>query len=504
MSDSLLDLLRPHISSSSPDHADLSSANTVVSKYLSRLPKLDLNALQTSEPQSLAQASHSNLLALQALASRSTKSLISSSDHLSKLGNALPSVATYATGIRDGVGNLDKQAVTFSEKYSRSADTPSQILERRKRALLLARNAERVGDMLELPTLLSSAVNSAATGASGPNTSGSALSTTTTYNAALDLQGHVKRLAALHPESEVVQSIGVAASGAMREMTVSLIHTLRSPNLKLAGGMRTIGWLRRVAPGLVSEVQANPDTRNSALVGTGEEEGSLGALFLVCRLANLENTLDALEPLRVLADQETQSRKASKAAVSGHQTERYLKRFIELFREQSFNIVSMFRSIFPAEEEANQDQDLGLDFNKMGLGNGRQTDAIQDQAETLPSAMSTFTLHLVSSILLPTLHDYLPNISDRSARESLLTQALYCAGSLGRLGGDFSLLLVDLYDDNESNDSDDDENAHDDKIAEWVEVMKKHRIQAARLESLASTSTGFGSLKAQARDAVAA
>lgn len=66
MSDSLYDVLRPHFDSSSlannvtiPQPSD-----PVTAKYLSRLPKLDLAALQTSEPQSLAQSSHSTLLAL--------------------------------------------------------------------------------------------------------------------------------------------------------------------------------------------------------------------------------------------------------------------------------------------------------------------------------------------------------------------------------------------------------------------------------------------------------
>ena len=499
MSDPLLDLLRSRVAAQSGDATDPLTSNAVTSKYLSRLPKLDLNALQTSEAQSLAQASHSNLLAIQALSSRSVKTLISSSEHLSKLATSLPLIATYAKAIRNGVGKLDGQAVAFSEKYSRSADTPSEVLERRKRALLLSRNAERVGDMLELPTLLSSAVHSAAASvsnsASGSSTS--ALSTTTTYNAALDLQSHIKRLTALHPGLELVQEIGSEATQAMREMAASLIQTLKAPNLKLAGGMRTIGWLRRVAPELVSTTYTTSGSGDSALLGASEEEGSLGAIFLICRLANLLNTLDALEPLRDLADQETKSRKSGRNEATGHQTERYLKRFLELFREQSFGILSMFRSIFPAEEASTNDGDLGLDFNKMGLGSAKVSGSSQNKVDRLPSAVSTFPLHLVSHVLMPTLRDYLPNISDKSAKESLLTQVLYCAGSLGRLGGDFSILLADLYvtDGFHASVVEDDDTG----ILEWVEIMQKHRIQAARLESLA----GSGNMRSKPREVVA-
>ena len=66
---------------------------------------------------------------------------------------------------------------------------------------------------------------------------------------------------------------------------------------------------------------------------------------------------------------------------------------------------------------------------------------------------------------------------DKSSRESLLTQVLYCAGSLGRLGGDFSFLLAELEESVEEEE--------EDTGGEWVEVMRKHRVLAGKLESLA-------------------
>jgi hypothetical protein len=180
--------------------------------------------------------------------------------------------------------------------------------------------------------------------------------------------------------------------------------------------------------------------------------------------------LEALEPLRELADQEiTQNqavpfKKGSNAAWSGgQQTERYLKRYIEIFREQTFAIISMFRSIFPPAA----DHDL----------RGVAVVAVGDPLQPLPSALSTFPLHLVD-MLLETLKTYLPNVQDRSSRDSLLTQVLYCAGSLGRLGGDFSMILAFL------------EEGDEDGEEEWVEVIKKHRILASRLESMVGPRDG--------------
>lgn len=89
-------------------------------------------------------------------------------------------------------------------------------------------------------------------------------------------------------------------------------------------------------------------------------------------------------------------------------------------------------------------------------------------------------MHLVD-LVMDALKTYMPNVRDRSARESLLTQVSYCAGSLGRLGGDFSLMLAtleDIDDDNETSPGDDTE--------EWIEMIRRHRIQSSRLEILAS------------------
>lgn len=88
-----------------------------------------------------------------------------------------------------------------------------------------------------------------------------------------------------------------------------------------------------------------------------------------------------------------------------------------------------------------------------------------------------------------TLSQYLPNVRDRSSRESLLTQVLYCAGSLGRLGVDFSFMLAVLAQqrEDERGRRSDEEGRDDDEEEEeeeWVEVMRKHRVLAGKLELL--------------------
>jgi hypothetical protein len=100
--------------------------------------------------------------------------------------------------------------------------------------------------------------------------------------------------------------------------------------------------------------------------------------------------------------------------------------------------------------------------------------AEEDPLIPLPSALGTFPLTLVG-MLEEALRKYLPNVRDRSSRDSLLTQVLYCAGSLGRLGGDFSMMLAFL------NEVDGTEEVEENS-EEWVEVIRKHRVLAGRLE----------------------
>jgi hypothetical protein len=367
-----------------------------------------------------------------------------------------------AQQLRDAIPKLDEEAVGFSTKYSKITDNAA--LERRKKAMQLSRNVDRLSDILELPSLLSAAVSAASVN-SGTGAS------STTYSSALDLHAHIKRLQTLYPESPLIQDVASQAEDAMKDMTSNLITGLRAQNLRLAAGMRTVGWLRRVAPDLEM-------LQSDGAAGTGE--GALGAIFLVCRLAHLVSTLEALDPLRELADQETQRRVGGKGKSDtttwsgGQQTDRYLKRYIEIFREQSFAIVSLYKNIFGSEQSESELASSGLrGADAKAKSKHAHSD---DPLQRLPPALATFPMHLVQ-LLTDTMRTYLPNVRDRSSRESLLTQLLYCAASLGRLGGDFGMILTELSGDDD---------AEEDVTYEWEEVMRKHRALAGRLEQLTS------------------
>jgi conserved oligomeric Golgi complex subunit 8 len=492
MADPIFEILLPYFEAQNAVAPHPADPTTTL--YLNRLTTLSLSSLTKTEPQALLQTHQSLIRSLQDLSKRSYKPIIQSSDHLSSVRHTLPRVGLITAELNDGLPKLESEAARFADKYSRSAENP--ILDRRRKAMLLSRNVDRVSDILDLPGLLSSAIATATTSVQASGTGPA--STSSSYASALDLHAHIKRLQALYPQLDLVKSIGVQAEEEMKSMTTNLISSLQSQGIKLAAAMRTIGWLRRVAPELDTSWTASG--RNSL----GVNEGALGAIFLVCRLKNLLDMLEALEPLRELADQET-SRRLSSSNIQdrskpsdsekwsgGQQTERYLKRYIEIFREQSFAMISMYKSIFPSALPAPgsspiEQEALSANLQAPKLKSLRGQNQLPSQSQPndllqpIPSALATFPAHLLS-LLSDTLKEYLPNIKDRASRDSLLTQILYCAGSLGRLGGDFSLMLALLGEDVESEESAEDS----DEEPEWVEIMKKHRIQASRLELLAS------------------
>ncbi|GAB7337809.1 hypothetical protein MBLNU457_4217t1 [Dothideomycetes sp. NU457] len=492
MADSLFELLTSYIDNDTgAQNARPSLADQTTQHYLSRLTTLSLEALKNTEPASLSQASQSSLRGLQALSKRSHRSVISATDHLGNLSSLLPLLDKQSSELKNDIPVLETAANDFAIKYDRV--TENVVLERRKRAMLLNRNADRVGNILELPTLLSSTIGSSSSGQGA--TTGAASSG---YASALDIQAHVKRLKSLYPESDLIKDIARQSDEEIENLISILVTGLQSPALKLASAMRTIGWLRRIAPDLATSGnhQASTDDRGLDLRNMGSDEGSLGGLFLVCRLMTLRRTLDALDPLRELADQETSRRVAPTGVIvqqtpsPGTQTERYLKRYIEIFREHSFSIISMYKSVFPTALPApgSTGQDDGLMSPTMGMKSPFDTAVkdVEDRSDSLPSALATFTPSLVD-MLLDTIREYLPNITDRSARDSLLTQILYCAGSLGRQGADFGMMLAVLEDELAEQDAHEQQRIED---MEWIQVMKKHRVQASRLELLAS---GVGS-----------
>ena len=170
MADPLYELLAPYFDTPSP-RLPPSLKDPITSTYLNRLTTLPVSSLTSTEPRSLSQTKHSLLLSLQALSKRSHTSIIDSSTHLSTLSTTLPALAQSTASLRDALPKLDDAAIHISETYNTRAE--NDLLDRRRKALLLSRNVDRLSDILDLPTLLSSAISTSNTTSTSSSSSSS-------------------------------------------------------------------------------------------------------------------------------------------------------------------------------------------------------------------------------------------------------------------------------------------------------------------------------------------
>lgn len=492
MAETIFELLAPHIDdaqSHSPGPVPSVGAQST-NAYIARLTTLQLQSLTAGEADAIKQASQSTLRSLQDLSKRSYPSIIAATNHLDKLAEQIPKLRSCSQALESALPDVDLAAQSFASKYERSRE--SSVLDRRKRYMQLNSNIDRIANVLELPALLASIVSSssatAAAGTTGSMTYG--------YASALDIHAQVKRLATLYPNSRLVQEISTQSGEEIRNLVTLLISSLDMPGLKLAAAMRAIGWLRRVAPDLAKHEQDGhgmsrhvPEAAN--LEGGDSSDDSLGALFLVRRLGTMRRTIDALDPLKALADAETERRLSASTSTTdrphGTQSERYIKKYIEIFREHSFAIISTYKSIFtPSMPASTSESNLDAATSPDTHNGSPAKSGNMDQTERQQTVLATF-VPFISDLLFDMLRTYMPNITESAARESLLTQVLYCAASLGRPGADFSMMLALMEGELGGVASDSPGVSRD---LEWVKVQKKHRAQASRLELLAGGSVG--------------
>jgi conserved oligomeric Golgi complex subunit 8 len=137
-------------------------------------------------------------------------------------------------------------------------------------------------------------------------------------------------------------------------------------------------------------------------------------------------------------------------------------------REHLFAIFTQYRSIFSEDYDFNTNANLKDNSDTDLIGN------LSPEAEILftQNILSSFALNITDHIH-QTLETHLSSIpyDDRSTRQSLLTQLLYCAQSLARVGCDFTDAVIGTFFD-----------GADPQEEEWVwEVTSAHRQRMAKL-----------------------
>jgi hypothetical protein len=228
----------------------------------------------------------------------------------------------------------------------------SEIQTARKKAVLLQEHEDKLLDVLEIPQLMETCVRNGY------------------YQEALELSTHVSTLREKH-HAIIIHDVADEANGILQLMTAQLLGVLREP-VKLPALIKAVGYLRKLQD--LDDVQ-------------------LGLAFLSGRLVNYRARLIDIEKDRA-------------------EPVRYLRRYIDLFREHVFDIISQHTTIFPAVDASQLASFVNLCVDDL--------------------------CHLVQR--------YIPRIaSDSAAMSSILVQLGYCSLSFARAGLDFSPLLVDPF-----------------------------------------------------------
>ncbi|KAH9936985.1 Dor1-like family-domain-containing protein [Fomitopsis serialis] len=342
----------------------LSSSDT--SAYLSHLTTLPLSEL-TSQPAELSSSSAQLTNALTTLCYTSYPTFLSIHSSTSALSSSLSAFSSSLDVLLSSLPSLESSARSFAE------DTRSIQKDRRKAALVLEHH-DKLHDVLSLPTLLDSCVRNH------------------TYNEALLLAQHAAGLAARFPDNALVQSVKAECDARVQAMLGQLLRML-SEQAKLPALFRAVGFLRKM------DVLDEPELALAFLTGRG--------VYLDGLLKTVE-----IEKKGVEGDRERE-----KEAYA-----RYLKRYVDLWREGVYDVVTQYTTIFL-----------------------ERAPSTSGTAPTqLHMLLTTFTgLHLQR--LLALLRETLPHIQDPSLLTSLLTQLTYCANSFARVGMDFKGLLAPIF-----------------------------------------------------------
>ncbi|BEJ11241.1 hypothetical protein CspHIS471_0106630 [Cutaneotrichosporon sp. HIS471] len=223
----------------------------------------------------------------------------------------------------------------------------------RAKAALVQEHQDKLFDLLEIPQLMDTCVRNGY------------------YQEALELSAHTDSLLNRYPGVELVQDVAKEVDGVLQLMLAQLLALLREP-IKLPALVKTVGYLRRLS-----------------IIG----EDELGLAFLVSRLSNFRTQLGALERDRP-------------------DPVRYVRKYVDLFREHVFDIISQFSAIFEGAAGAAQ----------------------------LASFVGQCVDELVSVVAAN-----VPKMNDAASLSSILVQLGYCALAFARVGLDFSALVTDPF-----------------------------------------------------------
>ncbi|KAF8167575.1 Dor1-like family-domain-containing protein, partial [Crassisporium funariophilum] len=338
----------------------------------------------TSSLTSLTHTSYPTFLSLHHTTNALTTSLTSLSASLDLLLNtSVPALEECAAGWKD------------------RTDT---VLKDRGKARVVLEQHEKIRDLLEIPLLIDTCVRNGY------------------FAEALSLVSHAKTLAANASSSDkapplILASVLSEVHHSIMQMLLSLLSTLYEPNRKLPALWKAVNFLRKLD------------------VFGSEEQISLA--FLVGRESCLKSTLEPCgsDISRMSQHRELDDREKEDLA-------RYLKKYIDQWREGVYDIITQYSTIFLEKSSTSST----LQQSPTKPSNVKLIEPLTSNQETirLHTLIATYASRALTTHLLPIVSPCLPLLS-LSLLPSLLTQLTYCSTAFARVGLDFRGILSSLF-----------------------------------------------------------
>jgi hypothetical protein len=328
--------------------------------YLKHLSGLDLTSIRL-EPSALASEASQLKTELTNLCHDQHGTFLTVHSTTRDLALSFGSLDDSLATLLTALPDLESECRTF-------AASTREIQQSRSRASLVLEQHDKLLDVLTIPQLIDTCARNGH------------------YAEALDLAAHASTLAARFSDIQAICDVASEAEVCVRTIRASLLMSLREP-AKLPALAKAVNLLRRMK-------------------ALGENE--LALAFLTGRVANLNASIAAIE--REGADQ-------------FEDASRYLKRYVDVFRENLQEIVTQFSTIFLERAP---------------------TENAKPIIESHSHLLGELAHHVVDS-LHNVLQFTLPHISDPSALNTLLSQLSYCGSAFARIGLDFRPMLPMLF-----------------------------------------------------------
>ncbi|KAG7922328.1 hypothetical protein KL905_002350 [Ogataea polymorpha] len=233
------------------------------------------------------------------------------------------------------------------------------------------------------------------------------------YAECVEIASHVRRLSIRYSDIAIIQRVEHDVQLEIREMVNGLIRLLNT-DLRQSSIIKIVTYLKRIGP-FQKRLKEQEDNR---LVQERDTElvsnEFLQKIFLKSRYQFILNELDVLIPLK-----------------KSNSIDNYLKRCVEVIRVHCFQTVVTFESIFP-----------------------------NDNSKAVKNLLYSFIKSLINR-LCEILKENWSQVGDTN-KDGLLLQLIYCSQSLGRIGGEFNVIILDQL-----KDAIDKEN--------WCTVLRKQR-----------------------------